>query len=137
MTTEQVISAIGLIGFGGLIKSGFDYFIATKKAKQDAKHSFKVIRYKTIILLCYAMVHYDREKSTLVINRPNINSLDRLRNEVEAEFINMSLFASDNVILKMREFVCEESRITLNDLAVAMIKDLYGISTRLNSNHLT
>ena len=97
MTTEEILTAIGLVGLGGLLKSGFDFLIATRKAKQDSKHSLKETRYKTIILLCYAMVYYDREKTTLVINRPDINSIERLKNELCAEFINMSLFGSDKV----------------------------------------
>lgn len=135
MTEEHILTVIGLVGFGGLLKSGFDFLIASRKAKQDSKHSLKETRYKTIILLCYALVYYDREKTTLVINRPDINSIDRLRNEVHAEFINMSLFGSDNVILEMKQFILQQNSQTLNNLAIAMRKDLYGIKTNLKGNH--
>lgn len=135
MTGDQILTAVGLVGFGGLLKSGFDFLIASKKAKEDAKHSLKETRYKTIILLCYALVYYDREKTTLIINRPDINSIDRLRNEVHVEFINMSLYGSDGVILEMKEFVQEQNSQTLNNLAIAMRKDLYGIKTNLKGNH--
>lgn len=135
MTIEQIFTAIGLVGFGGLLKSFFDYLIASKKAKQDSKHLLKETRYKTIVLLCYALVYYDREKTTLVINRPDITSIDRLRNEVHAEFINMSLFASDDVIHKMKAFIKNQNNMSLNDLAISMRKDLYGIRTSLKGNH--
>lgn len=135
MTADQIFTTIGLVGFGGLLKSGFDFLIASRKAKQDAKHTLKETRYKTIILLCYALVYYDREKITLIINRPDITSIDRLRNEVHAEFINMSLFGSDKVILKMKQFVLEQNNQTLNNLAIAMRKDLYGIRTNLKSDN--
>lgn len=135
MTTEQILTTIGLVGFGGLLKSGFDFLIASRKAKQDSQHSLKETRYKAIILLCYAMVYYDREKTTLVINRPDIDSIDRLRNEVHAEFINMSLFGSDNVVLEMKQFIIQQNGQTLNNLAIAMRKDLYGIRTNLKGNH--
>ena len=135
MTTEQIFTALGLVGFGGLLKSIFDFFIASRKAKQEAKHTLKETRYKTIILLCYALVYYDREKTTLIINRPDINSIDRLRNEVHVEFINMSLFGSDKVILEMKQFLLKQNSQTLNNLALAMRKDLYGIKTNLKGNH--
>lgn len=135
MTAEQILTALGLVGFGGLLKSLFDFFIASRKAKQDSKHTLKETRYKAIILLCYALVNYDREKTTLVINRPDITSIDRLRNEVHAEFINMSLFGSDKVILEMKQFLLKQNNQTLNDLALAMRKDLYGIRTNLKGNH--
>lgn len=135
MTTDQILTAVGLIGFGGLLKSGFDFLIASRKAKQDSKHSLKETRYKTIILLCYAIVYYDREKTTIVISRPDIDSIDRLRNEVHAEFINMSLFGSDSVILGMKEFIIQQNGQSLNNLTIAMRKDLYGIRTNLKGNH--
>ena len=135
MTTEQILTAIGLVGFGGLLKSLFDFLIASRKAKHDSKHALKETRYKAIILLCYALVNYDKEKTMLLINRPDINSIDRLRNEIHAEFINMSLFGSDNVILEMKQFLLKQNSQTLNDLALAMRKDLYGIKTSLKGNH--
>lgn len=135
MTADQILAAIGLVGFGGLLKSLFDFLIASRKAKQDSKHTLKETRYKTIILLSYALVYYDREKTTLIINRPDINSIERLKNEVHAEFINMSLYGSDNVIMEMKQFIIKQDSQTLNNLALAMRKDLYGIHTSLKGNH--
>lgn len=135
MTTDQIFTMIGLIGFGGLLKSGFDFIIASRKAKQDSKHTMKETRYKAIILLCYAIVYYDQEKTAIIINRPDINSIERLRNEVQAEFINMSLFGSDRVIMEMKLFILSQDRESLNNLALAMRKDLYGIKTKLKGNH--
>ncbi|RXM52974.1 hypothetical protein BOQ64_00745 [Chryseobacterium sp. CH25] len=40
--------------------------------------------------MCYALVNYDKEKPTLIINCPDIYSTDRLKNEISVEFINMS-----------------------------------------------
>lgn len=133
MTSDQILTAIGLIGLGGLLKSGFDFLIASRKAKQDAKHILKETRYKAIILLCYSLVHYEKEKTTLIINRPDIDSLDRLKNEINAEFVNMSLYGSDHVILEMKRFCQKQDSLTLSSIAMAMRKDLYGIKTKLKS----
>ncbi len=65
MTTDQILTSIGLIGIGGSLKSIIDAFIANRKSKYESKNSFKEVRYKAIILLCYAFVYYDREKITL------------------------------------------------------------------------
>lgn len=100
------------------------------------KNSFKEVRYKAIILLCYAFVYYDREKITLIINRPDITSVNSLKNELHAEFINMSLFASDNVINAMKQFIQSTNINTFNDLSIAMRKDLYGINTQLKGDDL-
>lgn len=135
MVTDQILTGIGLIGVGGILKSFFDFLVSNKKLKSDAKQSTKEIRYKAIILMCYALVNYDKEKTTLIINRQDIDSLNRLKNEISVEFINMSLFGSDNVIMAMKKFIFEKDMKTLNNLAIAMRKDLYGIRTKLNGDH--
>lgn len=134
MTVDQIISILGLIGFGSLLKSGFDFLMANKKSKQDSKHQFKEIRYKAIILLCYSLVFYENDKSTLIKHRPELNSIASLKNEIYTEFINMSLFASDNVILEMKNFIKYPNLKTLNNLAISMRKDLYGMKTKINGN---
>jgi hypothetical protein len=48
----------------------------------------------------------------------------------------MSLFGSDKVIIKMKQFIKEQNSQALNELAIAMRKDLYGIWTNLKSNSL-
>lgn len=135
MTTDEVIKAIALVGLGSILKGIFDFLASTRKAKQDAKQSTKETRYKAIILMCYAFVNYEREGTTLTINRPDISSLDRLSNEIQAEFINMSLYASDKVIISMKKFIEQKNTNSLNELAVSMRKDLYGIKTTLKGYH--
>ena len=75
--------------------------------------------------MCYAMVNYDKERTMLIINRPDINSFETLKNEIHVEFINMSLYASDKVIISMKHFLFKGDAETLNILAIAMRKDLY------------
>ncbi|MPT34928.1 MAG: hypothetical protein E2604_07525 [Flavobacterium sp.] len=135
ITVDQIISTIGLVGFGGILKALFDYLVAARKAKEDAKQVLKETRYKAILLICYALVYYDREETTLVINRPDVNSKERLENELNAEFINMSLFGSDKVLTEMKKFILQKDSKAINDLAIAMRNDLFGIRTSLRSNH--
>ncbi|ASW75970.1 hypothetical protein IQ37_17245 [Chryseobacterium piperi] len=66
MSTDQILTGIGLVGIGGLIKSFFDFLVANRKLKNDAKQSTKEIRYKAIILMCYVLVNYDKEKQLLL-----------------------------------------------------------------------
>lgn len=134
MTLDQIITAIGLVGLGGLLKSGFDFLISKRKSKHDSKQSFKETRYKAVILLCYASVYYNREQLTLIINRPDITSKDRLSNELKAEFLNMSLYASDAVIEAMKKFISNDNSKALSNLALSMRKDLYGVKTKFEKN---
>ncbi|MGS2763767.1 hypothetical protein [Sinomicrobium sp. M5D2P9] len=136
MTTQDIISAIGLIGIGGLIKGLFDFFIAERKRKSETKHQFKEIRYKAIILLCYAYVNFDEEGTNLIVQRPDINSRERLFNELNAEWINMTLYASDKVLLAMKKFLESLNPPEFNELILTMRKDLYGIKTSIKMDNL-
>lgn len=136
MTADQIITAIGFIGIGGILKIGFDYMMSTKKAKRDAQQLDKEKRYKAIILLCYAMVNYDREKTNLVVNRPDIQSIERLKNELDAELINMLLYASTRVIMYMKAFIDNPTNGSLLSLAIAMRRDLYVIRTKMKDVYI-
>jgi len=85
--------------------------------------------------MSYALVNYEKEKTMLVVNRPDISSKDRLKNELYAE-LNMSLYGSDSVILSFRQFIDSPKKELVNQLAILMRKDLYGIKTKLKSNSL-
>lgn len=66
MSIDQILTGIGLVGTGGLLKSFFDFLVASRKLKNDSKQSTKEIRYKAIILMCYALVNYDKETQFLL-----------------------------------------------------------------------
>lgn len=134
MTIEQTLAALGLIGIGGVIQAFVSYIIGSRKKKDDAKQELKDKRYKSILLLCYAFVNFEKEHTKLVINRPNIDSKEELLNELTAEWVNMSLYASDNVIRKMRELLEYKTQVSFNDLIIEMRKDLYGVKTKLISS---
>ena len=100
------------------------------------KHEFKETRYKAIILLCYAYVNFEKEGTKIIIQRPDIDSRDRLYNELNTEWINMTLYASDKVLLSMKKFLESKEQTDFNKLILAMRKDLYGIKTDLKIEHL-
>lgn len=136
MIIKDIVSVIGLIGIGGLLKSAFDFFIGNQNRKSQSKHEFKQLRYKTIILLCFTFLYYDREKPTLLIHRPDLKSKDDLHNEIFAEWNNMMLYASDKVISALREYLKNSNQEYYNRLIISMRKDLYGIRTKVKSEDL-
>lgn len=136
MTTQEILTAIGFIGIGGLLKSLADFFVSKRKQKAENKQQFKETRYKAITLLCYSLINYERESAILVINRPDITSKERLYNELNAEWTNMILFASDKVLLAMKKFLEKEDISAFNNLIIAMRKDLYGIKTKIKVQDL-
>ncbi len=132
MNIEQILAILGAIGISGIIPAIVAYFISSRKKKTDAKQELKEKRYKSILLLCYAFINYEKEHTRLIINRPNITSKEALYNELEAEWVNMSLYASDEVIKKMKELLKSKNQSSFNALIITMRKDLYGLKSKLN-----
>ena len=133
MTVEQVLAVIGLIGIGSIVPSIVTYIVGSRKKKSDAKQELKEERYKVILLLCYAYGKYERVSTLVVVNRPNLSSKEELLNELMAEWANMAVYASDNLILKMKNLLEKRNTDTFNSLIIEMRKDLYGVKTKLTT----
>lgn len=71
----------------------------------------------------------DFEKNKQMLHkhgRPEINKLEDLKDELKAEWNNMILFASDEVLTKMHKFLENPSQNIFRETAIAMRKDLWG-----------
>ena len=84
----------------------------------------------------HALVNYDKEKHRLLALSSDIKSQEVLFDEACTEWINMTLYASDRVMLAMKRFLETTNQITFNDTILAMRKDLYGIKTKLRTEDL-
>jgi len=134
MSIEQILAILGLIGIGSVIPTVVSYFVTAKSKKSDSKQELKEKRYKAILLLCYSFVNYEKENSTLLINRPDLKSKQSLFNELNAEWFNMSLYASDAVILGMKKLLENQTKYEFNRLVIEMRKDLYSLKTKLKDD---
>lgn len=134
MNAEQILAVLGLIGIGGIIQAFVSYTISSKKKKSDSKQDLKETRYKAGLLLCYAFVYWEKERTNIVINRPDLTSKTELLNELTVEWVNMSLYASDNVILSMKGLLENQTVDAYNSLIIEMRRDLYSVKTKLSSS---
>jgi hypothetical protein len=119
-----VLSSLGLGGVIGVFaKSFFD-----KKYHRFAQvFEFKQSRYKALsILMWVAMNPTKYELEQLKRHRPDIQNFKNLDRELEMEYHNAMLFASDQVLSAMRSFIDSKSTRNWSSVAKAMRKDLYG-----------
>ena len=136
MLYQNILSAIGLIGIGALLKSIIDFFLRKREINSQAQHEFKEKRYKVIILLSNATLDFEKHKAELHKHGRNFESKVELVDELKAERNNMILFASDTVIHSLNRFISESSEENYYELAIAMRKDLYGLNTKLRPSSL-
>lgn len=136
MLYQNIISAIGLIGIGAIIKSLIDSVLKKRETRSQTQLEFKDIRYKAIILLANAMLDFEKHKPELHKHNRPFESKEQLLDELKVERNNMILFASDNVILAINEFISGSDEDNFYRLAIAMRKDLYGLNTSLKPSSL-
>ncbi|MGL4596910.1 MAG: hypothetical protein ACRCYO_05250 [Bacteroidia bacterium] len=136
-TLKMILSALGFIGFGGLLKSAFDYFyIEDKKRKDQTRHAVKENGYHNFLLLSHILLEYEKSKAKLAITKPEIKSREELLNELKLEWMGMALYASDDVIRAAKKFLEKPSYETHNEMIFAMRKSLYAIKTSLTLDEL-
>lgn len=107
-----------------------------QKTKIQSQHEFKQIRYKAIILLMYASLDFEKHSVTLLKNNRDFKDRSELEDELKTEWTNMTLYATDQVILAMKDFLKNPDMDTYLATTYAMRKDLYNIKTKLKVSDL-
>lgn len=136
MSFQNVLATITALGLGALLTKIFEYISDRQKTKEQTKHDFKQTRYKAIILLMYSLLDFEKQNKMLQQNNRNFKDKTELWDELKAEWTNMTLYASDEVVRVMKKFLQAPTLDTYNVTTLAMRKDLYNIKTKLTLEDL-
>ncbi|UPK72853.1 hypothetical protein [Chitinophaga filiformis] len=131
MIYQNIISALGLIGLGAILKSIIDSLLKAKELQRQKQNDFKEVRYKAVILLMHGMLDFEKSRPEFEKHGRQFNTITDLLEEIKIERNNMILYASDKVILAITEFINQSTEENYFRVAFAMRKDLYGLNTRL------
>ena len=126
LTVENVLSALGLLGIGGLLGTYLRIVWERKNSAQLQKQEFKDTRYKCIIMLMYTMLDFDKRSKGLDKFGRNFGTKEELLDEIKAEWHNAILFASDEVLEDLHNFIKTPSSDLFKKSALSMRKDLWG-----------
>ena len=133
MNMENVFTVLGLLGIGGLLGNYIRILLERQNTALLQKQDYKEARYKCIMILALSLLDFEKNKYLLQQNRREyIKTSDDLISELKIEWNNMLLFASDEVLLNMHNFIKCPSKSTFRIFAIAMRKDLWGGKLSLN-----
>lgn len=130
MTIELIPSVLGVIGVGSIIAAFFTYFWQRKREIQIKENELKEKRYLCTLLLMYALVNPE-ELEKLKRHRPDLNSLDDLKNELQVEWVNSWIFAGDNTIQSFKRFLEYPNENTFAQTILSMRQELWNKKTKL------
>jgi len=130
LDAQTIISGLGLIGFGGLVAAWFTSRLERRASVEGSRQEFKDRRYKCTIILMIARLNFEQHRKKLHEARPDISTQEDLAFELQVEWYNMFLFASDAVLRTFQDFILTPNHETFHKAALAMREDLWKDSAR-------
>jgi hypothetical protein len=126
MSIENTISALGLLGLGGVIGTYLRIQWERRNASLLQNQEFKDTRYKCIIMLMYTALNFEKRGLNLNQFGRNFQSNDDVIDELKAEWHNAILFASEDALMSIYAFINQPSATAFKQSALAMRRDLWG-----------
>lgn len=129
---EEIVAILGVIGVSGLLATSLGYFLEKRKQRKFSEQRWKARRYKSILVQMRVILHPENIKYVKAI-RPDLISISDWKNEIQEEWFNSWLFASDDVIKALKAFILNPNYANYGKTVLAMRKDLWNIKTSLNA----
>ncbi|MBN2183351.1 MAG: hypothetical protein JW715_15685 [Sedimentisphaerales bacterium] len=127
MNFENIFSVLAPLFIGGFIVHYIHVLWERKSSQLKKKQEFKETRYKCIIMLMLSLLDFEKNKQMLHLHgREYINKKEDLIYDLKLELSNMILFASEEVIIKMKDFIQNPSQESFYKVAIGMRQDLWG-----------
>jgi len=142
MDIQSIISVLGLLGVGGAIGSYFQYLWKQKREIELKIQGLNENKYRSTLVFMRCILKPEN------INQFNIDdpSMQRLKgkeveNYARAKLIeyyyNSILYASDDVLSMLKEFINNPSESNFFEVAIAMRKDLWKKGTKIDPKSLS
>lgn len=123
---NEVALALSSLGVGGLLGVFAKSFLDKRQLKFSKVFDYKEARYKAITILMLTAVNPSKyELAQLKLRRPEMNGVEDLERELELEYHNAMLYASNKELRSFEVFLRDKNMATYEAVARAMREDLY------------
>jgi len=119
-----ITGLIAGLGLGTAITALVQHSLERKRVTQESQRKDLEARYRVVVLLMYAAVDFEGNETALRINRPDLKNKQSVLKDLEAEWVNMVLFASSSALAALEAFIKTPTRSTMLTAAQAMRADL-------------
>ncbi|MEM6395919.1 MAG: hypothetical protein AAF741_06195 [Bacteroidota bacterium] len=134
---QQIASIIAIFGLGGVLGAYFQSIFQYRKERKDDIHKLKSKRYGAMVMQMLALVDSEYGLEKLQQFRPDIKSREELINEIRVELFNGVLYANDQVVYAMGNFLKAPSHESYLKVVSSMRKDLWGKKTKIDESSLS
>lgn len=127
---SAVVSMLTALGVSGFIVAFFQHRFEHRKQIRGLEHDLKEKRYKAINILMLTLL--DPQGSVHIAeHRPDLKNNNDVVKELRTEMLNSFLFANDDVIRSLTEFIAQPAHDKYIKAAVSMRKDLWGTDSTI------
>jgi hypothetical protein len=124
---SEIALIISSLGVGGLLGVFAKSILDRQQLRFSRVFEYKERRYQAMTILMLTAVNpSEYEWAQLRAQRPGINKIEDLDNELAAEYHNAMIFASDKVLQNLKVFLADKTLANYQAVAYAIRKDLYG-----------
>lgn len=131
-----IFSILTAIGLGGIFGAYFQSRFQHQKEVQEDIHNLKRQRYGAILIQMLTILDPEHGLSKTQKFRPDLKNIDDFKEEVKIEMLNSVLYASDEVIKAMAEFVKNPTFSSYIKTASTMRIDLWNRKTKIGEDVL-
>jgi len=121
--SQTIISALTLLGLGGIVGGYVTYLLDKKKARAFKVQEQKERRYRSCLLYMDAFFEPKNIKY-LSSRQPDIDEAQDVIEYLKMEFYEMTLYASKDVIFAVKGFIEHPARANFLKAILAMRRDL-------------
>ncbi len=135
---QTIVPVLGLLGLGGVIGSYFQY-LWNQKNETDLKiQNLNENKYRSTLVFMRCILKPENI-GQFDIPDPNIHNLKNCedvktytKQKLIEFYYNSFLYASDDVLTKLKEFIENPTEINFAETAISMRKDLWKKGTKVN-----
>ncbi len=132
ISIELFLSFLTAIGLGSILGAYFQYRFQYKKDLKNEEYEWKRKRYAAIIIQMLTVLQFEKHGTRFVKDhRPDLNTLEDFIDEIKSELLHGIIFANDEVIYTITNFIKNRDYNSYTKAVVAMRKDLWGKKTKI------
>jgi|ERR1700674_268711 len=136
MNWTNATAILGLFGIGTVVGAYFQSLFQHRQSVRKDAHDLKRARYGSTLIQMLTLLDPEGSLGKLRERRPDLASVEDLRQELRVEMLNALLFASDRVVSALSRFNADPTYASYLEVVAAMRKDLWRSATRLTENDL-
>ncbi|MGB7789550.1 hypothetical protein [Methanoregula sp.] len=137
-TFQVIISVFGLFGIGGIIGAYIQHLFDRQKQIGLEIRKIKEERYRSTLVHMRLVLNPEKfDQFTFEKNKSHSTTKEHEMEMVIEYYYNSLLYATDEVLIRLKDFIRDSNEDTFAETAIAMRNDLWGIKRQYQTKEFS